>query len=154
MSISTAKMMVYTLCGGIHPNSMLPIQLDVGTNNDALLNDPMYLGYRKKRLSGKAYESFMDTFVGSLKQHLPHVYLHWEDFGYDHARSNLERYQDQMCAFNDDIQGTGAVALATIMVDRSRDHMKTQPQALVRTAQLPLRVCVEVNYVGHSSVPW
>lgn len=115
MDISIAKLMVYTLCAGIDPNRYLPIQLDVGTNNKTLLDDPMYMGWRHERITGSAYDEFIAEFVAALQAQLPGVYLHWEDFGRDNARKNLERYRDQITSFNDDMQGTGATALSCVL---------------------------------------
>lgn len=115
MDIPIAKLMVYTLCGGIDPNRTLPIQLDVGTNNEKLLADPFYLGWRHERLQGQEYDDFIDQFVTSVRKRFPNVFLHWEDFGRDNARHNLERYQDKMCTFNDDMQGTGVVTLSALL---------------------------------------
>ena len=113
--IPVAKLMVYTLCGGIDPNKHLPIYLDVGTNNDALLNDPMYLGWRHKRITGEEYDEMMALFVDAVKAEFPGLFLHWEDFGRDNARRNLERFQDELCTFNDDMQGTAAVTLSALL---------------------------------------
>lgn len=115
VNISIAKLMVYTLCGGIHPNRYLPIQLDVGTNNPHLLNDPMYLGARHERITGDAYDDFIDAFVTAITKKFPGIFLHWEDFGRDNARRILTRYRDQLCTFNGDMQGTGVVALASVL---------------------------------------
>ncbi|NNM58920.1 MAG: NAD-dependent malic enzyme [Legionellales bacterium] len=115
IDIPIAKLMVYTLCGGIDPNRTLPIQLDVGTNNEKLLADPFYLGWRHERLRGQEYDDFIDQFVGLVRKKFPNVFLHWEDFGRDNARHNLERYQDKMCTFNDDMQGTGVVTLSALL---------------------------------------
>ena len=115
MDIAIGKLMVYTLCSGIDPNRVLPIQLDVGTDNEKLLNDPMYLGWRHKRLRGKEYDDFIAHFVKVVKKQLPDVYLHWEDFGRENARRNLYKYRDSITSFNDDMQGTGATALATLL---------------------------------------
>lgn len=115
INISIAKLMVYTLCAGVNPHRFLPIQLDVGTNNQTLLKDPMYLGWRHERISGKEYDDFIDLFVKAVQKKLPNVYLHWEDFGRDNARKNLERYRFKMLTFNDDMQGTGAVTLACVL---------------------------------------
>ncbi len=128
MDIPIAKLMVYTLCGGIDPNRTLPIQLDVGTNNEKLLNDPFYLGWRHERLQGKEYDDFIDSFVSAIRKRFPNVFLHWEDFGRDNARHNLERYQDKMCTFNDDMQGTGVVTLAALLaaVHAKGEQLKDQ----------------------------
>ncbi|MDA0911686.1 MAG: NAD-dependent malic enzyme [Proteobacteria bacterium] len=115
MDISIGKLMVYIICAGINPANVLPVQLDVGTNNQKLLDDPMYLGARHPRITGKKYDQFIEKFVSSVKKHFPNVYLHWEDFGRDHARAILETYRDQLCTFNDDMQGTGIVATANVI---------------------------------------
>ena len=115
MNISIAKLMVYTLCAGIHPFRTLPIQLDVGTNNPLLINDPMYLGWKHERIFGTEYDKFINKFVEAVKKKLPGTFLHWEDFGRDNARKNLDIYRNNICSFNDDIQGTGAVALAAVL---------------------------------------
>lgn len=115
MDIPIAKLMVYGLCGGIDPCRTLPIQLDVGTNNQTLLDDPFYLGLRQPRVRGADYDTFIEKFVAAIKRKFPNAFLHWEDFGRDNARKILDRYQDQLCTFNDDIQGTGAVTLAAIL---------------------------------------
>jgi malate dehydrogenase (oxaloacetate-decarboxylating) len=115
MDISIGKLMVYVLCGGINPLKKLPIVLDVGTNNQQLLNNPMYMGWRHARITGQEYDDFIGTFVESVQKHLPGTFLHWEDFGRDNARKNLLRYRDEMLSFNDDMQGTGAITLSVIM---------------------------------------
>ena len=115
MHIAIGKLMVYTACSGLDPNRVLPIQLDVGTNNQQLLNDPEYLGWRHERVTGEEYDTFIDKFVTAVQKHFPDVYLHWEDFGRENARKNLLRYRDKMATFNDDMQGTGATALACVL---------------------------------------
>lgn len=115
MDIPIAKLMVYTLCGGVNPLKTLPVVLDVGTNNKELLNDPLYLGWRTERLRGKKYDEFIELFVTTVRQKFPNIYLHWEDFGRDTAPRILQKYREEMCTFNDDIQGTGAVTLAALL---------------------------------------
>ncbi len=115
MDIPIAKLAVYTVLGGIDPNRTLPITLDVGTENAKLLNNSMYLGWRHERVRGKAYDDFVDQFVNAVKKKFPRCFLHWEDFGRQNAQRLLDRYKDQLCTFNDDIQGTGVVALAAIL---------------------------------------
>lgn len=115
IDICVGKLAVYTCCGGINPRHMLPIQLDVGTNNTALLDDPMYLGWRHERITGQAYHDFVDQVVTALTQQFPNTFIHWEDFGRDNARAILERHRDKLCTFNDDMQGTGATATACIL---------------------------------------
>lgn len=115
INISSAKLMVYTLCGGINPHRVLPIQLDVGTNNHHLLNDPMYLGWRHERITGQEYDDFIDAFVRAMTKKFPHLFLHWEDFGRDNARRILSHYRNEICTMNGDMQATGAVALACVL---------------------------------------
>jgi malate dehydrogenase (oxaloacetate-decarboxylating) len=115
MDIPIAKLMVYTLCGGLNPVNTLPIMLDVGTDNQILLNDPFYLGWKHERVKGPEYDSFIHQFFELVSQRFPNSFLHWEDFGRDQAHGILERYKNEFCTFNDDIQGTGAVCLAAIL---------------------------------------
>jgi malate dehydrogenase (oxaloacetate-decarboxylating) len=98
-----------------HNSRTLPIVLYVGTNNEGLLNDPEYLGWRHERVSGQPYFDFIDQFVEAVKPELPDACLQWEDFATPHARPILERYRDQLLTFNDDIQGTAAAAVGTIL---------------------------------------
>lgn len=115
MDIPVAKLMVYSLCGGINPTRTLPIFLDVGTNNPELLADPMYLGCQHPRIDSEKYDHFIQTFVSSVQRHFPNAFLHWEDLGRNNARRILDKFQDKICTFNDDIQGTGAVALSALL---------------------------------------
>lgn len=115
LGIPIGKLSLYTVCGGIEPSETLPIILDVGTNNKEKLQDSEYLGWRHARITGKDYDDFVDQFVQSIKRHLPHVLLQFEDFAQQHAYPLLKRYRDQLCTFNDDIQGTAAVAVAAIV---------------------------------------
>ena len=112
MNISIGKVMVYVAASGIHPARVLPVQLDMGTNNDELLNAPGYLGMRLPRVSGETYDEFIEEFVSQVKIRFPNVFLHWEDIGRDNATRILEKYKDKLCTFNDDIEGTGIVAAA------------------------------------------
>lgn len=115
MAIPQGKLSLYTLFGGIHPLRTLPILLDVGTNNQTLLQDPLYLGWRCPRISDNLYYDFIDRFVKSLKKRFPKVLLQWEDFSKKHAKPLLKKYQDIICSFNDDIQGTAAVTLSALL---------------------------------------
>jgi malate dehydrogenase (oxaloacetate-decarboxylating) len=115
MLIPVAKLMVYTICGGLNPLRTLPILLDVGTDNTELLEDPLYLGWRHPRVTNTQYDEFMDLFVAAVKKKFPQVFLHWEDFGRDNAYRILQHYQQKICSFNDDIQGTGATALSALL---------------------------------------
>jgi len=115
MDIPVAKLMVYSLCGGIDPSRTLPVFLDVGTNNADLLNDSLYLGCRHPRIGTAQYDEFIESFVSTIRKHFPNAFLHWEDFGRGNARRLLDKYEDRLCTFNDDIQGTGAVTLAALL---------------------------------------
>lgn len=115
MGIPIGKLALYTACGGISPAYTLPVTLDVGTNNQALLDDPMYMGWRHPRITGDEYYQFVDEFIQAVKVRWPNVLLQFEDFAQDHATPLLNRYRDQLCCFNDDIQGTASVAVGTLM---------------------------------------
>ena len=115
IAIAIGKLMVYTAAAGINPNEVLPLVLDVGTDNKQLLDNPLYLGNRHERVRGKKYHEFVDKFVETAERLFPNLYLHWEDFGRPNAAAILERYQNKITTFNDDIQGTGIVALAAIL---------------------------------------
>ncbi|OFS13269.1 NAD-dependent malic enzyme [Kytococcus sp. HMSC28H12] len=113
--IAIGKSAVYTTAAGIHPMRVLPVVLDVGTDNPALLHDPNYLGLRRDRVRGEEYEAFIGDFVEAVQERFPKALLHWEDFGASNAHSILETYRDQVCSFNDDIQGTAAVVVASAL---------------------------------------
>ncbi|KAI9883996.1 MAG: hypothetical protein M1823_004214 [Watsoniomyces obsoletus] len=113
--ISVAKLVLMTLCGGIHPNRTLPVVLDCGTDNEKLLNDQLYLGLHRTRVRGKEYDAFVEAFVRSALELYPKAIIHFEDFGLQNARRILNKYQESIPCFNDDIQGTGCVTLAAIM---------------------------------------
>ena len=115
MGIPIGKMALYTALGGIHPEHCLPILLDVGTDNEDRLKSPLYIGWRHHRVRGEDYDAFVDLFVSSVKRRWPQVLLQWEDFAGSNAARFLARYRDQLCTFNDDIQGTAAVATATLI---------------------------------------
>jgi malate dehydrogenase (oxaloacetate-decarboxylating) len=115
IGIAVGKLAIYTICAGIHPGKTLPIVLDVGTNNQQLLNDPLYMGWKHERLRGAEYDDFVDMFVQGVRKRWPKVCLQFEDFGRANARRLINKYRDQLLTFNDDVQGTGAVALAAII---------------------------------------
>ena len=106
---------LYTACGGISPAYTLPIVLDVGTNNQQRLNDPLYMGWRHPRITGEEYDEFVDEFINAVKRRWPDVLLQFEDFAQKNAMPLLERYRDQLCCFNDDIQGTASVTLGSLI---------------------------------------
>ena len=107
--------MVYTAAAGLDPARVLPVVLDAGTNRESLLQDPLYLGLHEKRVTGTAYDDFVDRFVALVEGMFPHLYLHFEDFGRSHAAKILNRYVDRYPVFNDDIEGTGIISLAGIL---------------------------------------
>jgi malate dehydrogenase (oxaloacetate-decarboxylating) len=115
LGIPIGKLSLYSLIGGIRPERTLPIVLDVGTNNAERLSDPEYLGWRHERITGEAYFDFIDQFVQAVKREVPETCLQWEDFATPHARPILQRYRDELLTFNDDIQGTAAVALGAVL---------------------------------------
>jgi len=115
MGIPVGKVSLYVAAGGVHPGVCLPVCLDVGTNNKRLLNDPLYLGYRQPRLRGAEYLEIVEKFVLGVKRNYPDALLQWEDFAKQTAFTNLTRYRERILSFNDDIQGTGATALAALM---------------------------------------
>ena len=112
MGIPIGKLALYTACGGIDPARSLPLLLDVGTGNEALLADPLYNGLRQRRLKGAAYDELMEELIAAIRERFPHALLQFEDFATEHALRLLERYRDRLCCFNDDVQGTAAVTLA------------------------------------------
>ncbi|MWJ29038.1 oxaloacetate-decarboxylating malate dehydrogenase [Halomonas sp. ZH2S] len=115
MGIPIGKLALYTACGGISPAYTLPIMLDVGTNNQALLDDPMYMGWRHERVDQEDYDAFMEEFITAVKRRWPDVLLQFEDFAQANAMPLLERYRDELCCFNDDVQGTASVVVGTLM---------------------------------------
>ncbi|MBU6382937.1 MAG: NAD-dependent malic enzyme [Verrucomicrobia bacterium] len=123
MTIPIGKLSLYTLFGGIHPARTLPILLDVGTNNAALLNDPLYLGWRHPRVTGKEYDAFLAAFIRCVKKYFPKTLLQWEDFGRNNAKRVLETYREQILSFNDDIQGTAAVTTAGLLSACQMAHL-------------------------------
>jgi len=131
MGIPIGKLSLYTVCAGIHPASTLPVILDVGTNNQELLNDPLYVGWRHERIRGAEYDAFVEAFVVALGKRFPRVLLQWEDFARHNAARLLERYRDRLCSFNDDIQGTGAVALAVAMAGAAAGGTRFADQRVV-----------------------
>ncbi len=131
MGIPVGKLALYTLCAGIHPATTLPVVLDVGTNNQELLADPLYLGWHHERVRGADYDAFVDRFVQAVRGQFPDALLQWEDFAKGNARRLLDHYRDHLCTFNDDIQGTGAVTLAGLLVAVDMTQSKLSQQRVV-----------------------
>src|SRR5580704_9085813 len=115
MGIPIGKLALYTACGGVNPAGTLPIMLDVGTDNPDCLADPAYVGWRHERVRGQAYDDFIEQFVAAVIARWPHVLLQWEDFARSNATRLLQRYRERLCTFNDDVQGTAAVAAGALL---------------------------------------
>jgi malate dehydrogenase (oxaloacetate-decarboxylating) len=131
MGIPIGKLSLYTACGGISPAYTLPVMLDVGTNNPKLLDDPMYMGARHKRIDQQEYNDFVDTFIQSAQRRWPGVMIQFEDFAQPNAMPLLERYRQQICCFNDDIQGTAAVTLGSILAACRSKSVRLRDQKVV-----------------------
>jgi malate dehydrogenase (oxaloacetate-decarboxylating) len=132
MGIPIGKMALYTALAGIPPEHCLPVLLDVGTDNETLLDDPIYIGWQHERVRGQQYDDFVEAFVSAVASRWPHILLQWEDFAGNNAARLLERYRDRLCTFNDDIQGTAAVTTATLLaaVNATGVPLKDQTIAL------------------------
>ncbi len=131
MGIPIGKMALYTALGGVHPEHCLPIFLDVGTDNEDLLHNPLYIGWRHKRIRGQEYDDFVEAFVSAVIGRWPSILLQWEDFAGSNAARLLERYRDRLCTFNDDIQGTAAVTTATIVSAVNATGIPLREQTIV-----------------------
>src|SRR5271168_1648125 len=115
MGIPIGKLSLYTACAGLHPSTTLPIIIDAGTDNKELLAEPLYIGWQHERVRGAEYDELIEIFVNTVHRRWPHVLLHWEDFAIGNANRLLARYRDQVCTFNDDIQGTAAIAVGALL---------------------------------------
>ena len=131
MGIPIGKMALYTALAGIPPEHCLPILLDAGTDNETLLNDPIYIGWQHHRIRGEEYDSFVEAFVSAVQRRWPHILLQWEDFAGTNAARLLERYCDRLCTFNDDIQGTAAVTTATLLAAVNATGIPLSQQRIV-----------------------
>ena len=129
--ISVAKLVLTTVCAGIHPARQLPVVLDCGTDNQELLNDDLYLGFKRPRIRGEKYDKLVDTFVSSCRKLYPKAYIHFEDFGLANARRILDKYRPHIPCFNDDVQGTGCVTLAAIMAGLHVSKVKLEEMRVV-----------------------
>jgi malate dehydrogenase (oxaloacetate-decarboxylating) len=130
MGIPIGKMALYTALGGIPPQHCLPILLDVGTDNEALLQSPIYIGWQHHRVRGQEYDDFIDAFVRAVQRRWPHILLQWEDFAGENALRLLERYRDRLCTFNDDIQGTAAVTTGALFAAVSATGVPLREQRI------------------------
>jgi malate dehydrogenase (oxaloacetate-decarboxylating) len=131
MGIPIGKLSLYTACGGISPAYTLPVMLDVGTNNEKLLKDPMYMGLRHPRIDQADYDEFLEMFINAVKRRWPHVLLQFEDFAQPNAMPLLQRYRHRICCFNDDIQGTAAVTVGTLLAACRIKNQKLSEQKVV-----------------------
>lgn len=131
MGIPIGKLSLYTACGGISPAYTLPVVLDVGTNNPQRLNDPLYMGWRHPRISGDEYHAFVEEFIQAVKRRWPNVLLQFEDFAQNNATPLLNRYRDEICCFNDDIQGTAAVTLGSLIAASRAAGSQLRDQTVV-----------------------
>ena len=143
MGIPIGKMALYTALGGIPPEHCLPILLDVGTDNEALLREPIYIGWQHKRIRGHLYDEFIEKFVCAVERRWPHILLQWEDFAGVNAAILLKRYRDRLCTFNDDIQGTAAVTTGTLLaaVNATGHPLKEQTIAMFGSGSAGLGIC-------------
>lgn len=146
MAIPNGKLALYTLFGGIHPSRTLPIILDVGTNNQQMLDDPLYVGWKNARITDKEYDTFIELFIAAIKRRFPHVVLQWEDFAKQHAHPLLDRYRNHLCSFNDDIQGTAAVVLAAVYsaTRLSKSSLKEQRFAVLGGGSAGIGICNQI----------
>jgi malate dehydrogenase (oxaloacetate-decarboxylating) len=131
MNISVGKLAVYTAAAGVHPARVIPVMLDAGTDNEMLLNDPLYVGNRHARVRGEHYDALIAAFVESARRLFPRALVHWEDVGPANARRILRTYRDRVCTFNDDIQGTGAIVLAAVMAGMRVARTRASEQRVV-----------------------
>lgn len=157
VDIAVGKLMVYTAAAGIDPSQVLPVVLDVGTNNDKLLNDDLYLGNHHKRVTGKKYHEFVDQFVAASRELFPELYLHFEDFGRDNADDILNQYKNQITTFNDDIQGTGIIVLAGVLGALNISKQKLEDQTYMSfgagTAGAGIAKRVYDEFIAHGMSP-
>src|SRR5579872_1583383 len=143
MGIPIGKLSLYTACAGLHPATTLPILLDVGTDNRDHLTDPLYIGWRQGRVRGAEYDALIETFVDAVRERWPHVLLHWEDFALPNANRLLTHYRSQLCTFNDDIQGTAAIAVGALLaaVNVTGEPLRNQRIAVFGAGSAGTGIC-------------
>ncbi len=143
MGIPIGKLALYTGCGGIHPSRTLPVLLDTGTDNEDLYEDPLYIGWRHERVRGADYDAFIRAFVDAVKRRFPHVLLQWEDFAGSNAARLLATYRDELCTFNDDIQGTASIVTGTLLaaVAAAKGKLADQRVVLVGAGSAGIGIC-------------
>ena len=146
MGIPVGKLALYTLCAGIHPAATLPVMLDAGTDNPALLADPLYLGWRHPRVRGDAYDALVERAVQAIARTQPQALLQWEDFAKGNARRLLDRYRARILSFNDDIQGTGAVTLAGLLaaVEAQGERLSAQRIVVLGAGSAATGICDQI----------
>lgn len=147
MGIPIGKLSLYTLCGGIHPAKTLPIVLDLGTNNQERLDDARYFGWRQNRIKGAEYDEFIEMFVNAIKKRFPKVLLQWEDFASVDAERIIQKYRDDLCTFNDDIQGTAAVTTGTILaaIAASGGELTDQRIVMLGAGSAGVGICLQLK---------
>jgi malate dehydrogenase (oxaloacetate-decarboxylating) len=147
IEISIGKLAIYTAAGGIDPTRVIPVMLDVGTNRESLLKDPMYIGNRHVRVRGKRYDAFIEAYVAVVTKLFPNALLQWEDFAPGNGRRILEKYGDRVCTFNDDMQGTGAITLAAAVsaVRVCGSPMRTQRAVIVGAGTAGLGIADQIR---------
>ena len=147
MGIPIGKLALYTGCGGIHPRRTLPILLDTGTDNEDLTEDPLYIGWRHERVRGAEYDAFIHAFVDAVKRRFPHVLLQWEDFAGSNAARLLATYRDELCTFNDDIQGTASIVTGTLLaaVASAGKKLADQRVVLVGAGSAGIGICALIR---------
>lgn len=156
MGIPIGKLSLYTLCGGVDPAKTLPIVLDLGTNNQERLDDPRYIGWRENRIKGAEYDAFIEQFVTAVKKRFPHVLLQWEDFASVDAERIIDKYRDDLCTFNDDIQGTAAVTTGTILaaITAAGGKLVDQNIVMLGAGSAGVGICLQLKQAmldnGHS----
>lgn len=147
--ISVSKIALMAVCGGIHPGRVLPVCLDVGTNNKKLSNDELYLGNKFSRVRGEQYDCFIDKFITAVKKLYPRAILHFEDFGVKNARRILNKYRYEVPCFNDDIQGTGAVVVASLLTTLKHTHRKLKDITVLVYGAGPAGLGISDRIVSH-----